>query len=341
MSFDIFLGPDRYGYFVSKEVPGAFVAFEQFGRVEVVLGDVVAPEEDAEAVCREYFRDRIQRRRPVLGFSVSRSFADAAVEVGAAAAQWTAEPELDPVHYRPTGKHAKKLRAYVRKLKESGVECAEARLEAGSPERAFRDAADRLVGDWLAHGPPRGSHLLEVAPWLHAEEKRFFAVANPEDPGILWSLLIAHPIWGREGWHFCHLMHAREAPRGVNELAVLTAIETVAAENSPYVTFGPFASPQAGPFLGFGRIWQPLLRRVYDTVAQKSGYTHTLEFYEKVQAHPWADRYMVVTPKHFPLRPLRALLDLTHALGTHGRHPVIGHTPSGEYPANAGDPENA
>ena len=64
-----------------------------------------------------------------------------------------------------------------------------------------------------------------------------------------------------------------------------------------------------------------------------------LEFYEKVQAHPWADRYMVMTPRHFPLQPLRALLDLTHALGSHGRHPVVGHAPSQEYPANAEHPK--
>ena len=42
---------------------------------------------------------------------------------------------------------------------------------------------------------------------------------------------------------------------------------------------------------------------------------------------------MVMTPRHFPFRPLRALLDVTHVLGTHGRHPVLGHTPSGDHPA--------
>jgi len=338
LSFDVFLGPERYDYFASKEVPGALVAFERFGQVEVVMGDVIAPEDGVQAVYREYFGDRIAKRRPVLGFSVPQSFAEAAVEVGAAAAQWTAEPELDPLNYSPTGKHAKKLRSYVKKLRAQGVEGVAVPMRESGPEPSFAGAAERLISDWLAHGPPRGSHLLEVNPWIHASEKRFFAVPNPNEPGKLWSLLIAHPIWARAGWHFAHLIHDHEAPRGVNELAVLTAIEAVAGDGCRYATFGPFASPQAGPFLGFGRIWHPILRRVYNSVAKSSGYTHTLEFYDKIQAHPWADRYMAVTPKHFPLRPLRALLDLTHALGTHGRHPIIGHTPSGEHAASSEAP---
>ena len=334
LSFDMFLAPERYEFFASSEVPGALVGFRRYGRVEVVLGEVLAPEESLQKVCEEYFEDRISQGRAVLGFSVPRSFAEAAVKAGAAAAQWTAEPELDPLHYSPTGKHAKKLRSYVKKLRSAGVEgVAVEPLDAALPD-SFRVSANRLIEEWLAHGPPRESHLLEVDPWVQADQKRFFAVPDPKNQEKIWSLLIAHPIWARSGWHFCHLMHDPDAPRGVNELAVLTAIEALAKEDCRYATFGPFASPKAGPFLGFGRIWRPFLRRIYNTTAKSGGYSHTLEFYEKVQAHPWSDRYMVVTPRHFPLQSLRALLDITHALGTHGRHPTLGHTPSREHPVD-------
>ncbi len=336
LAFDIYLGTDRYDFFASEHVPGALVAFRRYGNVDVVMGEVLAPEEHLRTVCREYLESRISAGRPVLGFSVPRSFAEAAVDAGAAAAQFTAEPELDPLNYHPSGKHAKKLRSYVKKLRSVGVEAVAVPHEDGSPPAAFRVSADRLIAEWLAHGPPRKSHLLEVGPWIGAEHKRYFAVTNPGNAEQIWSLLIAHPIWGRSGWHFCHLMHDPKAPRGVNELAVLTAIETLGEEDCRYATFGPFASPEAGELLGFGRVWRPVLRRLYDTVAKSAGYAHTLEFYEKVQTHPWADRYMVVTPRRFPLRPLRALLDVTHALGTHGRHPVLGHTPTGKHPADSG-----
>jgi len=331
LAFDIYVGRDRYEFFHSKEVPGALVAFRNYGKADAVLGEVLAPEEHLQAVCREYFSDRIARRRAVLGFSVPRSFAEAAVEAGAAAVQFTAEPELDPAHYKPSGKHAKKLRSYVKRLRLAGVEGVEAEKAASSA--AFRNSADHLIDTWLAHGPPRNSHLLEVDPWIGSEHKRYFAVPNPEEPNQLWSLLIAHPIWARSGWHLCHLMHAPEAPRGVNELAVLTAIERLGEEGCRYATFGPFSSPTAGNFLGFGRIWHPLLKYIYDTVARRVGYAHTLEFYEKVQAPPWADRYMVMTPRHFPVRALGALMELTHVLGTHGRHPVLGHPPRGKHRA--------
>ena len=334
LSFDTLLRPECYSHFISKKVPGALVSYQRFGACEVVMGDVVAPEEGRLQVAQEYFKDRLGKKQAVLGFSWPLDLAESAVTVGAAAAQWTAEPQLDPVHYKPSGKHAKKLRSYVRKLRNHGVEGKEMIATTDSAP-GFRAGVEALVTDWLRHGPPRGSHLLEVDPWIQAHEKRFFGVFDPEDESRLWSLLIAHPIPGRAGWHLCHLMHDHQAPRGVNELAVLTAVETFAEEGCEYATFGPFASPEAGPFLGFGNLLKPVLRRIYNTVAKQGGYTHTLEFYEKVQAHPWADRYMVMTSRHFPMRPLRALLDLTHALGTHGRHPTVGHTPTGALDATS------
>ncbi|MCH2187027.1 phosphatidylglycerol lysyltransferase domain-containing protein, partial [Myxococcota bacterium] len=189
LSFDILLRPECYTLFFSREVPGAFVAYQLFGSCEVVMGDVVAPEADRLGVVREYLTDRLSHRRPVLGFSWPKDIAEAAVEVGAAAAQWTAEPELDPVHYQPSGKHAKKLRSYVRKLRSHGVEAREM-AQAVQIEDRDRVATERLVADWLQHGPPRGSHLLEVEPWVRSDDKRFFGVFDPESEDRLWSVLI-------------------------------------------------------------------------------------------------------------------------------------------------------
>ena len=52
LSFDIFLGPLRYEFFESREVPGALVAFRRQRHTDVVLGEVLAPEEHLQTVCR-------------------------------------------------------------------------------------------------------------------------------------------------------------------------------------------------------------------------------------------------------------------------------------------------
>ncbi len=332
LSFDLLLEPERYDTFASVTCPGAVVPFRRYGRVDVLMGDPLVPEDQLEPVAREFLSARRAAHRPLLGFATSREFALACVDAGCAAVQLTAEPEIDPLHYAPTGKHAKKLRSHVHKLERAGVDATA--LPAGTAEvpTEFRIAAERLVADWLAHGPPREAHLLEVDPWVRTADKRYFAVPDPADPARLLSLLIAHPIYGRGGWHFCHLIHASEALRGANELNVLRAVEALAAEGCSYVTFGPFAAPSAGEFHGFGGVWRPLIRTFYDRVALRAGYADTLAFYEKIKAPPFTPRFMVMAPRHFPLRAMLALSQVTHVLGTHGRHPTAGHVPSADAP---------
>ena len=329
LSFDVLLQPERYRVFESTLVPGALVPVRPYGHADVVMGDPVAPEEEVPSVAREFLAAHRQGHRALLAFSASREFALAAVDSGCAAVQLTSEVELDPSHYAPSGRHAKKLRSHVHKLERAGLEGEALAPGVASLTEAFRASTESLMADWLRHGPPRSAHLLEVEPWVRAEEKRYFAVFDPADRTRLLSLLIAHPVFGRQGWHFCHLLHASEAPRGVNELNVLRAIQALAAEGCDYVTFGPFASPAAGEFLGFGKLWRPLLRFFYDRVALRTGYARTLEFYEKITPPPFTPRFMVLSPRHFPLRAMLAIAQVTHVLGTHGRHPASGHVPTG------------
>lgn len=314
-SFDTLQNAALYRFFESKCVPGAIVPYRPFGRVDVVLGEPLAPVEALPAVVEEFLADRVAAGRLVLGFLASEEFAHAAVAQGSSAVQLTAEPELDPATWEPTGGSAKKLRQYVKRLRKSGIDAVALPSRTADVAPELRRAADGLIRKWIAKGVTRSAHLLEVDAWKLSEEKRYFAVFDPKSSETMWSLLIAHPVYGLEGWHLCHLVRDPDAPKGVAELAVMSALEVLGEEGVRYATFGPFAVPRVGEFLGVGRATQWIVRHAYDLAANFGGYARSVEFYRKVQSAPWRPRYVIFHPGHVVLRNFFAGLRLTHVVG--------------------------
>ncbi len=317
-SFDTIQSSERYRFFESGRVPGAVVPYRTLGRVDAVIGEPLAPEESLSEVTAEFLESRSAVGRCVLGFCASEAFARAAVAAGAAAAQMTSEPELDPATYEPAGGSAKKLRSYVRRLRRNGVEATAIPAGARSLPPEFQRSADALIDTWRRKAVGRSAHILEVDPWRRLHEKRYFGVYDPKSSDRLWSLLIAHPVYAYDGWHLCHLIRDPEAPKGVTELAVMSAIETLGDEAVRYATFGPFGSPRAGEFFGFGRVTEAIVRRAYDFAATTGGYGNSVEFYRKVQSGPWRSRYMILYPRLAIVRCYHAVLRLSHVFGFHG-----------------------
>jgi len=313
-AFDVLEAPERYAFFASASVPGALVPYKRVGRADAVIGEPLAPEDGLAEVTREFIASRTALRRRVVGFCASEEFARAAASVGAAAAQITAEPEIDPVTYEPAGGSAKKLRAYARRLMRAGVQGVA--LSTRAPfDPAFRLAAEDIVSAWKARSRGTSAHILEIDLWKRAEEKRFFGVFDPKTSDRLWSLLVAQPVYGHDGWHLCHLMRHPDAPKGVNELTVLTAIDAFGDEGVRYATFGPYAVPRAGEFIGFGPRAERVVRWAYHVAATRIGYGSSVEFYRKVQAGPWRPRYLVVWPRRALLRGFYTMTRLAHVFG--------------------------
>jgi phosphatidylglycerol lysyltransferase len=313
-SFDVLEAPARYSLFRSERVPGALVPYKRVGRADAVIGEPLAPSEALALVTREFVESRAALRRRVVGFCATEEFARAAAALGAAAAQITAEPELDPVSYEPVGGSAKKLRVYARRLMRSGVQgVALARSAPSDPE--FRRAAEGIVAAWKERARGTSAHILEIDLWQRAAEKRFFAVFDPKSSDRLWSLLVAHPVYGYDGWHLCHLMRHPDAPKGVNELVVLTALDALGDEGVRYATFGPYAVPRAGEFIGFGPRAERAVRWAYHVAATRIGYGSSVEFYRKIQAGPWRPRYLVVWPRRALLRGFYTMTRLAHVFG--------------------------
>jgi len=314
-SFDALEASQRYAFFRSERVPGAVVPYKVVGGTDAVLGEPLAPLAALEDVTREFIANRSAAGRCVIGFCATEAFARAAVSVGGAAAQITAEPELDPASYEPRGGSAKKLRAYARRLLRAGVQCVALPRGTKYVPPEFRAAAETLVAAWMDRVRHTRAHLLEIDLWQRAEEKRYYAVFDPKAGDQIWSLVVAHPIYGLGGWHLSHLIRHPDAPKGTNELAVLTAIEHLGDEGARYATFGPYPVPHAGEFLGYGRTSERIVRFLYRLAASSVGYGTSVEFYRKVQAGPWQPRYLVIAPRRSLVRGFYAMTRVAHVFG--------------------------
>jgi lysylphosphatidylglycerol synthetase-like protein (DUF2156 family) len=339
-SFDVLEAPDGYAFHESTRVPRAIVPYRRVGRVDAVMGEPLAPIDAMEEVTREFLDARAAQRRRVVGFCASEEFARAAAAHGAAAAQITGEPEIDPATYEPVGGSAKKLRVYARRLLRAGVQGMALPTGTRRFDPGFQRAAEEIVTAWKERARGTSAHIMEIDLWKLGEEKRYFAVCDPKSSDRLWSLLVAHPVYANEGWHLCHLIRHPDAPKGVNELAVLTAIETLGDEGVRYATFGPYAVPHAGEFIGFGRRAERIVRWAYDIAATQIGYGSSVEFYRKIQAGPWRPRYLVIWPRRALVRGFYTMTRLAHVFGfLEGRTAARGESPaiesSREEPAPA------
>ena len=312
-AFDVLQQPSRYRFLQSRRVPGVSIPYRSIGKVDIILGDPSLPSGSATAVLGEFFQARESTGRQVLGFSTSEELMRAAVAAGASATQLTAEPQLDPTTWTPSGGSAKKLRQYVRRLRAQGYTVWALPPRSATVPPEFRAPAEALLAEWKSHLTDR-AHILELEPWLKAEEKRYFAVADPNDRRRFLALLIGQPVYAKHGWHLCHIAHAPDAPKGATELVVTGAIEAFAAEGVHYVTFGPCAAPKARRFIGISGVRRFLLRRIYNTVARYGGYAERAEFYRKMHADTWQPRFMFFYPPTALVRPLIALMQVTHVM---------------------------
>jgi lysylphosphatidylglycerol synthetase-like protein (DUF2156 family) len=313
-SFDALQCRERYAFFASRAAPGALVPYRRIGGADVVVGEPLAPAEAMPEVVREFLAARRAAGRRVLGILATEEFARAGVAAGAAAAQLTSEPELDPMSWEPRGGSAKKLRVYLRRLRREGVVATA--LPAGTAEipGPFRRAADALVSAWLSSGARESAHLLELDPWRRPEEKRYFAVFDSKDERRMHALLVAHPVYAAAGWHLCHLVRDPAAPKGMSELVVTAAVEALGEEGVRYATFGALGDPRPGPFLATARWSAALYGSAYRLAALAGGHAKALEFPRKFVPGPWRPRYMVFDPARALARGFWTVMRVTHAL---------------------------
>lgn len=243
-------------------VPGidGVIAYRAAGRRTLVqLGGVFAGQAARAALLAAFIGFARSQRRKVVAVQLMRRDADLYAGQGFTVNQFGADYARATAGFSLSGKKHMQLRNKVSRARRAGVSVAEADSEQAA---AQLDEVDRA---WLRS---KGRRVKELRLMVGerggpAQSRRRLFVAR-DAPGTALGYVSFSPVYGKHsGWLHDLSRRRPDAPPGVLELIVVTAVEAFQAEQVPYFHFGftPFTSlSPRHEVTGASRITARLLR---------------------------------------------------------------------------------
>jgi lysylphosphatidylglycerol synthetase-like protein (DUF2156 family) len=229
-------------------VPGVdgVVAYRLAGRSTVVqLGGVFAAPEEQDVLLGAFVDFARSQRRRVVAVQLMRSDAERYATHGFTVNQLGADYARELAGFSLAGKKHMQLRNKVSRARRAGV----AVLDVEMSDSELPNQLEAIDKVWLRS---KGRHVKELQFMVGqrggaAQPHRRLFVARDEGGSVLGYISFS-PVYGtRSGWlHDLSRRHP-DAPPGVLELIVVTAVETFQAEGAAYLHFGftPFTGLSA------------------------------------------------------------------------------------------------
>jgi phosphatidylglycerol lysyltransferase len=246
----------------------ACTAFVRAGNARVAAGAPIASGERVAEVTRTF----VETYRRVAFFGVEERFLEAtnleAMKIGE-------QPWWDPRLWSERHRGHRSLKEQLRRARKKGVVVR--RVASDDVPRA---AIERLIARWMASRPmPPMAFLVELHPFLFAGERRYYLATTGQQ---LAGVLVAVPVYGRDGWFFEDLLRDPAAPNGTAEALVDFGMRDVAADGCSFVTLG------LAPLAGNDR-WLRLVRRLGSGLYNFEG---LYAFKAKLRPDGWSPIYL-------------------------------------------------
>lgn len=244
-SFQV-IEPDCHYWFDLES--DAAVAYLDTGAAWVVAGAPIAPIDRCGEVTERFAGEAKRHGKRIVFFATEPRFLQCAPMRSLAIGE---QPSWDPRLWEERHRGHRSLKEQLRRARAKGV--AVVRVPPHEAAGAMRPQLERLIGRWLAaRAMPPMSFLVALEPFIAPEERRYY-VARVADK--LAGLLIAVPVYGRNGWFFENILRDPGSPNGTTEMMIDAAMRDVAAEGCEFVTLG--LAPLAGT-----EVWQRVIRRL-------------------------------------------------------------------------------
>lgn len=236
----------------------ACVAYANNGRSWVVAGGPIAPPEREIEVLEAFIAHAKQQRKRVRFFGMERDVSSSAelelMPIGE-------QPFWDPHAWQDVLKQRRSLREQLRRARAKGVTVRlmadDEVADANSPTRKGIDA---LITHWVDSRAMAPMGFVVHLDLYHLPEERRFFIA--EHNGDVVGILVAVPIYARDGWFFEDVLRDPAAPNGTMELLFDCAMRLLAEEGSEHITFG--LAPLAGTSSRVMRLIRYHTRWLYD-----------------------------------------------------------------------------
>jgi phosphatidylglycerol lysyltransferase len=217
----------------------AFLPFQELAAALITWRDPVGPGEMTVDLIEQFRACAAQRGKHAVLLGVSRPVVERLPDHRFRSVWIGSEPTYDLAAWHTRGKAGMKVRLACNHAQRLGAVARETHPLQNARDRA---AIERITNAWMCARPERQTKsFLRTAPFENAWQRRYFVV---EIAGRMESFLVCSPV-SRRGQYLQDLVRQPEAPRGVNELAILTALRTFQDEGLDFATGGivPFFDP--------------------------------------------------------------------------------------------------
>ena len=265
------LEPDFRYFFAGDD---GCVGYVDTGSAWVAGGAPICPLDRLEAVVERFTRAASAEGRRAAFFAVEKRFLDAiamnVVTIGE-------QPWWDPLLWSEKKRQSRSLREQLRRARAKNVVIEP--LHSGEVD-AYRAELDTLISRWLSsRRMPRMSFLVDVQPFDFAESRRYYIAIQGDR---LIGLLVAVPVYGRNGWFIEDLIRDPSAVNGTSESLIDAAFSSFAGEGSRYATLG--LAPLSGD-VGSLALVKKLAAGLYDFEGLRA-------FKSKLRPDGWAPIYL-------------------------------------------------
>ena len=135
----------------------------------------------------------------------------------------------------------------------------------------------------------------------------FYAKCQEKIVGIV----ILNQFKAKEGWFLNNLMAIPDAPDGVSEHLVISALETLAKEKCTFVTFGMVTNNELGEIIGLNKLSSGIVRTAFN-LASKLGSLNGLNIFWSKFNPRREPGYILFSQKSFGFRELMAIKNVSY-----------------------------
>lgn len=231
--------------FIHPQIEG-FISYRLEKEVCVTFGDPICKKENLLDLTKAFLIFAEEKKCQAIFITTSEGFRELVKDLMVGSIQCCHNLALNPILEDPrkkSGTHASLVRRKTKQAIKEGVTFHEL-----ADENIEEHSIAALGKDWVLRRKGPQIHISHVHLFDDRLGKRWF-YAKKENQ--LVGIFVLNKLENKNGWLLNHLMLAKDAPNGTPEALIIFAIETLAKENCPYLTFGIVPQEYLDAITGF------------------------------------------------------------------------------------------
>ncbi len=251
--------------FSIPEIEG-FIGYRIESRNAVVYGDPVCSPENKPLIAKAFEEHCSTLKQGALYTIASKDFAEWASKHLAAVTiefgeKLIFDPQNNPVNKK--GPKAVLLRKKVKHALKQGItirEYIENDYNNINPAN-IEQQIENVAAKWLQkrHGPQ--IFLSGISLFKNRYGKRWFYAQQGDQ---IIGLLTLNRLESKNGWLLNNVMGTKDAPNGLSEALIVSALQTLEKEDCHYVLVGPIPAKQLGHIIGMSKFSANITRWLFN-----------------------------------------------------------------------------